>query len=362
MAPLSGLEDRRTAPVFARVGALVFEEGGAVYGFQGLRAYKAKFGPAWRSKFIAAPPSTPLPLALLAAGVHRRPAQHAAASGPAGRGPADQRRLAGAGGVEAIAPPSSRTPRRGGPQGDRPKLKKAALASRLSHFDNVDADQLARGADVGQLLALHRVDVQVVGAAVLADDHALVGLLAGADEHGAALFQVPQRIGRGFPVGVGDQHALTAGVDGAFVGLVVAEHAVQHARAAGVGQELALIADQRARGRHQADAGLARARRTHVLQLGLTGRQLFDDDAGELVVDVDHDVFDRLHALAGLVGLEHHARTADRDFEAFAAHAFDQNAQLQFAAAGDLEGVLLGSFGDADGDVGLGFLQQARSD
>ncbi|WP_415288561.1 GNAT family N-acetyltransferase [Brevundimonas sp. S1H14] len=65
MAPLSGLEDRRTAPVFARVGALVFEEGGAVYGFQGLRAYKAKFGPAWRSKFIAAPPSTPLPLALL---------------------------------------------------------------------------------------------------------------------------------------------------------------------------------------------------------------------------------------------------------------------------------------------------------
>lgn len=65
MAPLSGLENRRLAPVFARVGALVFEEGGAVYGFQGLRAYKAKFGPAWRPKFIAAPASTPLPLALL---------------------------------------------------------------------------------------------------------------------------------------------------------------------------------------------------------------------------------------------------------------------------------------------------------
>ena len=65
MAPLSGLEDRRMAPVFARVGALVFEEGGAVYGFQGLRAYKAKFDPVWRPVFIAAPPSTPLPLALL---------------------------------------------------------------------------------------------------------------------------------------------------------------------------------------------------------------------------------------------------------------------------------------------------------
>ncbi|MFA4939718.1 GNAT family N-acetyltransferase [Brevundimonas sp.] len=65
MAPLAGLEDRRIAPVFARVGALVFEEGGALYGFQGLRSYKAKFGPDWRSRFIAAPVSTPLPMALL---------------------------------------------------------------------------------------------------------------------------------------------------------------------------------------------------------------------------------------------------------------------------------------------------------
>jgi len=65
MAPLAGLEDRRVAPVFARVGALVFEEGGALYGFQGLRSYKAKFAPDWKARFIAAPVSTPLPLALL---------------------------------------------------------------------------------------------------------------------------------------------------------------------------------------------------------------------------------------------------------------------------------------------------------
>ena len=65
MAPLAGLDDRRLAPVFARVGALVFEEGGALYGFQGLRAYKSKFAPEWRPRFIAAPASTPLALALL---------------------------------------------------------------------------------------------------------------------------------------------------------------------------------------------------------------------------------------------------------------------------------------------------------
>ena len=65
LAPLAGLEDRRLAPVFARVGALVFEEGGALYGFQGLRAYKSKFGPEWRPRFIAAPAATPLAFALL---------------------------------------------------------------------------------------------------------------------------------------------------------------------------------------------------------------------------------------------------------------------------------------------------------
>jgi phosphatidylglycerol lysyltransferase len=65
LAPLAGLEDRRLAPVFARLGALVFDEGGALYGFQGLRTYKAKFFPEWRSRYIAAPPFTPMPLALL---------------------------------------------------------------------------------------------------------------------------------------------------------------------------------------------------------------------------------------------------------------------------------------------------------
>ncbi len=65
MAPLAGLENRRLAPIFARVGALVFEEGGALYGFQGLRGFKAKFAPDWQARFIAAPVGTPLPLALL---------------------------------------------------------------------------------------------------------------------------------------------------------------------------------------------------------------------------------------------------------------------------------------------------------
>ncbi len=65
MAPLSGLENRRLAPLFARVGALVFAEGGALYGFQGLHAFKAKFGPEWRPVYMAGRPGASLTLALL---------------------------------------------------------------------------------------------------------------------------------------------------------------------------------------------------------------------------------------------------------------------------------------------------------
>src|SRR3546814_2080676 len=54
---------------------------------------------------------------------------------------------------------------------------------------------LARGAHVGELLGLHRVDLEVVAAAVLADHHALVDRAAGIDEDLAALLEVPQRVG-----------------------------------------------------------------------------------------------------------------------------------------------------------------------
>lgn len=65
VAPLSGLQNRRLAPMFARLGALVYAEANAFYSFGGLHAYKSKFGPEWRPIYLAARPGTPLELALL---------------------------------------------------------------------------------------------------------------------------------------------------------------------------------------------------------------------------------------------------------------------------------------------------------
>ena len=100
---------------------------------------------------------------------------------------------------------------------------------------------------VGELLALDRVDDQVVVAAVNADDHAFVQLVAGQHEHAAAIFQVPQRVGHGFAVFRRNQHAVVAA---RHVGLdrpVVIEHVRHDAGAARHGHEFGLEADQTAR-------------------------------------------------------------------------------------------------------------------
>ena len=55
MAPLSGLEARALAPLWSRVGALVFRHGEHFYNFQGLRHYKDKFDPVWEPRYLAGP-------------------------------------------------------------------------------------------------------------------------------------------------------------------------------------------------------------------------------------------------------------------------------------------------------------------
>jgi phosphatidylglycerol lysyltransferase len=55
LAPLSGLLDWPLAPHWHRIGRFVFTRVHATYNFSGLRAYKEKFAPVWRSKYVAAP-------------------------------------------------------------------------------------------------------------------------------------------------------------------------------------------------------------------------------------------------------------------------------------------------------------------
>ena len=64
MAPLSGLSDEPHAPLFARLGRLVYDQGGAFYNFEGLRKFKEKFAPAWEPRYLAAPGAWSMPIVL----------------------------------------------------------------------------------------------------------------------------------------------------------------------------------------------------------------------------------------------------------------------------------------------------------
>ena len=64
MAPMSGFETRALAPVWTRIGALLYRHGEHFYNFRGLRRYKEKFQPRWEPRYLAAPGGLALPAVL----------------------------------------------------------------------------------------------------------------------------------------------------------------------------------------------------------------------------------------------------------------------------------------------------------
>ena len=53
--PLSGMAQHPLAPRWHRLGRLLFSHGEHFYNFQGLRAFKEKFGHEWEARYLAAP-------------------------------------------------------------------------------------------------------------------------------------------------------------------------------------------------------------------------------------------------------------------------------------------------------------------
>lgn len=64
MAPLSGFSTQNSSGLWNRVGAWVYNHGEHFYNFEGLRAYKEKFLPDWKPRYIATSTLFSLPAAL----------------------------------------------------------------------------------------------------------------------------------------------------------------------------------------------------------------------------------------------------------------------------------------------------------
>lgn len=61
MAPLSGFEPRKTAPVWNKLCTYLYTQGNTFYNFEGLRKFKEKFHPVWEPKYLASPGAIALP-------------------------------------------------------------------------------------------------------------------------------------------------------------------------------------------------------------------------------------------------------------------------------------------------------------
>ena len=90
----------------------------------------------------------------------------------------------------------------------------------------------------------------------------------------------------------------------------------------------------------------------------LAGAELLHDAALVLLLDVDHQLLDRLHQLAVDL-LDDDFRTRHGQLEAFATHVLDQHRQVQFATTRDQELVRIGAFLDLQRHVVQRFALQA---
>ena len=201
--------------------------------------------------------------------------------------------------------------------------------------------------DVRELLLLGRVDVHVARPAVLADDHPLVDLDARADEQLRPLFEVEEAVGVRRAGAVAHEHTVRPVGDLTGPRAVALADLVQEGGAAGLGQQLAAVADQAPDRQHELHAHAAVRVGRHLVQATLAAGHRALDLPDVLRRDVDGDPLVRLVDLTADLA-QQHLRTRCGQLESLATHLLDQDGQLELAAPADLEG--LAGFGRPDLD------------
>src|SRR3954452_7508079 len=150
------------------------------------------------------------------------------------------------------------------------------------------------GAYVRQLLLPRHVDVEVLGARVLPDDHPLVDVRARLDEERAAVGELQHRVAGDRAGPVGDQRAGVPAADLARPREVALEDGVGDPGAPGLGEEVGAEADEPAGGDHVLDPHPAGAVPAHVLEPALAGGEELGDRAEMLLGGVHRQPLQRL--------------------------------------------------------------------
>src|SRR6185437_4829601 len=100
----------------------------------------------------------------------------------------------------------------------------------------------------------------------------------------------------------------------------------------------------------------------HVDDLRLAGGEIFHDGAEIFAGHFDEQFFNRFERIAGGILFPQHFRARDEDFVTFAAHLFDENGNLHFAAAADGKDFRVGRLCDTQRDVRAGLFHEPIPD
>ena len=90
----------------------------------------------------------------------------------------------------------------------------------------------------------------------------------------------------------------------------------------------------------------------HLAHLALAHAKLFDDNADELFRAIDDQKFERFLENSRLTLAGQDFRLADLEFVTFTPHHFNNDGELQFAAAHHFKSVRAACLFHSDGDVG----------
>ena len=220
----------------------------------------------------------------------------------------------------------------------------------------------AGGTGVGQVFGLADIDIDVDRLAALSHDHAGVDLLAGSDEHLTAVLSPENAVGDSRARLKSNQGAGLAVGNISLIGGVAVENRVHDPVALGVCHKITSVTDEAAGGNHKGQTGVVALDGSHIDQLALALAQLLDDIARKLFGNIDDALFDGLKALSFFIVMIDDLGLTDGEFIALAAHGLDKNRQMQFSAAGNLEGLGRISILYAQGDICIEFSVKTVAD
>src|SRR5262249_51734462 len=148
-------------------------------------------------------------------------------------------------------------------------------------------------ADIGELFLSGDVHVQVGGARVFTTEHALVDLRTGFEEQAATRLQMVQGISCGRTHAVRYEHAVDAAWDRPLPGHIAVKHLMHNASATRIGEELAAVADEAARGHAEFQAYAAMAVWCHTHHFAPPRAELLGDHPKVVFRTVDDHHFHR---------------------------------------------------------------------